>query len=102
MRRLDSEMYLATNCELGVIRQGFNKKLTPQAFYLNPIRVCAHKRTVDTGFCQSPAYRVGLYSLSDTMLPPIGCIVIFIFPSLPTFVFLTADLGQKLFLSAVS
>lgn len=36
------------------------------------------------------------------MLPPIGCIVIFIFLSLPTFVFFTADLGQKLFLSAVS
>lgn len=50
-----------------------------------------------TGF-----YRLDDICMADMMLPPIGCIVIFIFPSLPTFVFLTADLGQKLFLSAVS
>ena len=47
-------------------------------------------------------YRLDDICMADTMLPPIGCIVIFIFPSLPTFVFFTADLGQKLFLSAVS
>ncbi len=39
---------------------------------------------------------------SQTMLPPIGCIIIFIFPFFATLVFFTADLGQKLFLSAVS
>lgn len=44
----------------------------------------------------APFYR------AQAMLPPIGCIVIFSRPSLPTFCFFTADFGQRLLRSAVS